>query len=83
MPFKRIAATLFLCILALPGGPARAETLQTRYSISILGVTVGRADFTTEFAGSRYSVSGNLRSAGLGALVSSTCLLYTSPSPRD
>ncbi|MCM2502552.1 DUF3108 domain-containing protein [Aureimonas altamirensis] len=72
MPFKRIAATLLLCLLALAGGPARAETLQTRYSISILGVTVGRADFTTEFAGSRYSVSGNLRSAGLGALVSST-----------
>ncbi|MCG6116539.1 MAG: DUF3108 domain-containing protein, partial [Mesorhizobium sp.] len=67
MPFLRIAVPLLLCLLPFMAGQARAETLQTRYSISILGITVGRADFTTQFAGSRYSVSGNLRSAGLGA----------------
>ncbi len=69
----RLAPLALLAAIAwLAPAPARADTLETRYSISIFGVPLGKADFTTELGPTSYAVSGTLRSAGLGALVSST-----------
>ncbi|KAA0971597.1 DUF3108 domain-containing protein [Aureimonas fodinaquatilis] len=72
MSAERIVHIATLFVLLLVSGSAAAEALQTRYSISILGLPMGRADFTTRLDNNRYSVSGQLRSAGLGALISST-----------
>ncbi len=70
---RTLAGLLALSLLAL-ALPAKAEApaLRTRYTISLIGLPVGRAEFLTTIDGARFKVSGTLSSAGLAALVSST-----------
>lgn len=71
-----IVRFLILMVLVMGGasrpGLAEAQTLTTRYTISLIGLPVGRAEFQTELRPSSYSVSGTLGSAGLADLVSKT-----------
>ncbi|GGE13605.1 hypothetical protein GCM10011390_35880 [Aureimonas endophytica] len=49
--------------------PAAADTLSTRYDVSLIGLPVGRAEFKTEISGNAYSVDGTLSSSGLADLL--------------
>ncbi|WP_185983718.1 DUF3108 domain-containing protein [Aureimonas mangrovi] len=64
-----LAALAILMLVPFPGR-AQETPLTTRYSVSLIGLPVGRAHFRTTISGDRYSVSGDLASAGLAALVS-------------
>ncbi len=55
----------------LPAAAASTE-VTTRYAVSLMGLSVGQATFTTSVDGNAYSVSGNLSSAGLANLFSPT-----------
>ncbi|WP_182085150.1 DUF3108 domain-containing protein [Aureimonas sp. ME7] len=72
----RVLALLPLLLAAALStvAPAGAEPLRlrTNYTISLIGLPVGRAEFRTRIDGQRYDVSGTLSSAGLAELVSST-----------
>ncbi|KQQ79806.1 DUF3108 domain-containing protein [Aureimonas sp. Leaf324] len=70
----RAATGLFasaLLALAAPAG-AEAAPLRTVYTISLIGLPVGRAEFRTTIDARRFKVEGTLSSAGLAELVSST-----------
>ena len=72
MPSRRFALFSFV-VAAMAASPlAAAEPLRTVYSISLIGLPVGRAQFETRLEPTRFSVSGTLSSAGLAELVSST-----------
>ncbi|WP_061931541.1 DUF3108 domain-containing protein [Aureimonas sp. AU22] len=70
----RAAPSLLLLALLAGAAPAGADTrpVRTNYTISLIGLPVGRAEFQTTIDGSRFVVSGTLASAGLAELVSST-----------
>lgn len=61
-----------LCVLALVSATAQAETFKSRYTISYLGLPVGRSQFTSSFDGDRFSVQGSFSSAGLASIFDST-----------
>ncbi|RIX99237.1 DUF3108 domain-containing protein [Aureimonas flava] len=65
---------LALALSAAAVAPAGAEApaLRTSYTISLIGLPVGRAEFRTTIDGTRFAVWGTLSSAGLAELVSST-----------
>lgn len=65
------AASLMLAGLATPLASAEREH-RTDYSIRLAGLPVAVASFRSEFDGNRYLISGNLRSAGLADIFSST-----------
>ena len=69
--FARLALLGFALLAFAPAAEAQSA-LKTEYSISLLGLPVGRASFETRLSPTRYSVSGQLSSAGLAELVSST-----------
>jgi hypothetical protein len=69
---RRLAATLLVLLAAAPDARAAPESLETNYTISLIGLPVGRASFRTTLDGARYRVEGTLASAGLADLVSKT-----------
>ena len=51
---------------------ARAEALHARYSVSLLGLPLGKAALDGEVAGQTYKISINARLTGIASLVSSS-----------
>ncbi len=64
------AAVLLTPLLAAV--PAQAETFRSAYTVSYLGIPVARSNFTSSFSGDRFTVEGELSSAGLGQIFDST-----------
>ena len=52
--------------------PASAATFNSAYTISLYGLTVARSNFATQMDGKNYSISGNLKSAGLAEIFDDT-----------
>ena len=67
--FRPLPATLAACLLA---GAAQAETVSTRYGVSMLGLTIGTATVSGKFDGGTYRVDANTKVSGLAAMMSSS-----------
>lgn len=74
-----VLAALAACVSGLPAqaqtGEDRAEHRtehRAEYRIAFLGMAVARASFATVFEGGRFTVTGELSSAGVGNLVGRT-----------
>ncbi|MFB2550384.1 DUF3108 domain-containing protein [Ensifer soli] len=65
------AALAAVCLAAAPVRAAEVEHL-TDYAIALAGLPVAKASFHTALSDDRYTISGTLRSAGLGELFSKT-----------
>ena len=76
MKLPRIAHALALLAPLVMVGPsgasAETQTVTTSYGMALIGLLIGKASFATVIDDNRFSVKGNLSSAGLGALVSET-----------
>lgn len=70
-PSRLLAGALALLSALAPAAAAGAETLTSRYSVSLVGLPVGEASFDTTIGRGSYSIEGTLSSAGLASLVSS------------
>lgn len=58
---------------ALGGNAAQAsDTYKTEYTVSILGLTIAKANFDTKLGEGAFDVSGNMSSSGLGAIFDDT-----------
>lgn len=65
------AAALLLSLPLLGSGAAdaaRPESFRGDYTLSMFGLTVARATFTSRFEGERYVVDGTVKASGLAAL---------------
>ncbi|WP_421856683.1 DUF3108 domain-containing protein [Oricola sp.] len=64
---RAIAAALIACMLVLPAGPAAAEphSYVTDYTISALGLRIGKARFRATIGDDEYTMRGKVRSAGI------------------
>jgi len=71
MASLRILTASFLTA-SLLAGPVGAETLKARYTLSLVGLTVGQAGINGVFTPTTYRVDGNARVAGIAAVVSSS-----------
>lgn len=75
MRFPRPAGLLFAAAgLVASTFPAQSDPVRstTSYSVRFLGLSIARASFTTTVSGRDYTISGNLRSAGLAEIFDST-----------
>ncbi|WP_255612883.1 DUF3108 domain-containing protein [Nitratireductor rhodophyticola] len=64
---------LAIALLALAGSArAESETHRFRYSASLFGIPIGKADFTSRLEESRFEVSGRFASAGVARLFDRT-----------
>lgn len=63
-----LAATLVAPVTPVMAAP---QKFVGEYTVTFLGLTVGRANFVSTIDGDSYFVSGTVRSAGVGALVDS------------
>lgn len=63
--FAVLASTAALALCA----PARAESLNARYSVSIIGLTVGSATVTAELGPSSYSLQADTKLTGVAGAV--------------
>lgn len=67
---------LFIFAMLTAGGVAPAfaevETYRLRYDASLLGIPIGRADFTSRLQETRFEVAGRFASAGLARLFDRT-----------
>ncbi|WP_349365834.1 MAG: DUF3108 domain-containing protein [Nitratireductor rhodophyticola] len=72
----RCAVTRFslaIALLALAGSArAESETHRFRYSASLFGIPIGKADFTSRLEENRFEVSGRFASAGVARLFDRT-----------
>lgn len=66
-----LLACLFLCLPAT-AAMAEAEVYRLRYTASLLGLPIGRADFTSRLEDGRFTVEGRFASAGLARLFERT-----------
>ncbi|RFB74978.1 DUF3108 domain-containing protein [Methylovirgula sp. 4M-Z18] len=71
MPSSRLFTTC-CAIFALLASPAGAETLKARYTLSLIGLTVGQAGINATFTPSTYKLEGSARVSGIAAIVSSS-----------
>ena len=70
LKFLRLpVASLAISLLA---GAAQAETVSTRYGVSMLGLTIGSANITGKFDGGNYRVDASTKLSGLAAMMSSS-----------
>ena len=60
-----LSSAALSALILLGSAPSSAETFKSEYVVSIFGLSVAKSNFTTSVDGSRYFVSGGLRSAGL------------------
>ena len=65
-----ILATSVLTVMQMSF--AHAAQYETSYTVSYAGLPVARSSFKTNMSGNNYSISGWMKSSGLGAIVSST-----------
>lgn len=65
-----LATTLATGPISIAG--ASAQAMSSQYSVSLIGLPVGRASFDTTIDGSRFSIEGTLASTGLADIVSKT-----------
>ncbi|MEC9246751.1 MAG: DUF3108 domain-containing protein [Pseudomonadota bacterium] len=64
---------LAIALLALAGSArAESETHRFRYSASLFGIPIGKADFTSRLEENRFEVSGRFASAGVARLFDRT-----------
>ena len=63
---------LLAVLLGLAAAPAAADTLKARYSVSILGLSIGTANYSATFDGGSYIAEANTRLSGLAAIMSSS-----------
>lgn len=61
-----------LTILAAAGSASAAQTFQTDYSITLMGIPVGKASFTSVIGEDDFRIDGSLASAGVARLFDST-----------
>ena len=61
-----------LALLGTSGAAAQTARITTSYGMAVIGLPIGRASFDTVIEGGRFSVEGQLSSAGLGSIVSNT-----------
>lgn len=64
-------AVLSLFLLAAPGS-ALAQTFHADYSITLLGMPVGKATFVSSFNGDSFAIDGKMSSAGIANLFART-----------
>lgn len=69
--FSKALAVASVAVL-IGASSAQAETFKSEYVVSIFGLSVAKSTFTTSVDGSRYFVSGGLRSAGLAEFFDDT-----------
>ena len=67
---KRIVAGLLVALLCAGGG-ARADTWRASYSVSLIGLPIGRVDISGKISQTAYHVEGNAKIVGLASLLSS------------
>ena len=75
---KMNKAAIAFGMLLMTAGAANAGGLVTKHASSVQ-LTVDAARSTASRIGSSFSISGS----GVDTTDGTTCLLYTSPSPRD
>ncbi|KQT44392.1 hypothetical protein ASG43_13635 [Aureimonas sp. Leaf454] len=61
-----------LALSPFSAGDAKAQAMTSQYSVSLIGLPVGRASFDTTIDGNRFAVKGTLSSTGLADIVSKT-----------
>ncbi len=65
---KLLSASIALSAATFPA--FAAESLSTRYDVSLIGLPVGRASFDTTISGRTFTVDGTIASAGLADIFS-------------
>ena len=87
----RTMSAAFLSLLAIAGSANAAQTFQTDYSITLMGIPVGKASFTSVIGNETFRIEGSLASAGMARLFDSTqgttsvsgALSQTGTTPRS
>lgn len=67
----RLTLLLALLLLAAPA-QAKPEVYRASYVVRLYGLTLARTSFASTVEGDRFSVSGDIRSAGVGRIVDDT-----------
>ena len=68
----RTMSAALLTLLAVAGSASAAQTFQTDYSITLMGIPVGKASFTSVIGDDDFRIDGSLASAGVARLFDST-----------
>lgn len=68
----RTTTAALLSILAAAGSAGAAQTFRTDYSITLMGIPVGKASFTSVIGEDDFRIDGSLASAGMARLFDST-----------
>ncbi len=68
----RTMSAALLTILAAAGTAGAAQTFRTDYSITLMGIPVGKASFTSVIGEDDFRIDGSLASAGMARLFDST-----------
>lgn len=67
---------LFLFLGALIGAPtagsAEPESFRAQYSVTLLGIPIGKGSFDSTFSGKRFSITGSVASAGIARIFDRT-----------
>lgn len=68
----RTMSAALLAIFAAAGSASAAQTFRTDYSITLMGIPVGKASFTSVIGDDDFRIDGQLASAGMARLFDST-----------
>ena len=66
---RMIAPAVLALALVGFGAPARAQTLQVEYDVTLAGLTLGKADLTSTFEGPKYKMQAGVKLMGLAKLL--------------
>ena len=61
-----------LLAAAFAAFPAQAEEFRSAYSVSFMGISVARSEFTTTVDANRFAIQGKLRTSGMAKIFDET-----------
>lgn len=71
-PARAILAVAVVAGLSVPAHAAESQSFSADYSVTLMGLPVGKARFDSTFADGRFSVEGSIASTGLARLIDRT-----------
>jgi len=87
---RLIASALMTLALAGIGSQSQAQTLKVNYDVSLIGLSLGKAEISSTFEGSKYRMEAGVKLSGLariltggkGAATASGTIVGSQPQPK-
>lgn len=88
---RLIASVLTTLALAASAAPGQAQTLKAEYDVTLMGLSLGKADLASTFEGSKYKMQAGVKLSGLakmltggkGAAMASGTIVGPQPQPSS